>query len=73
MTQFRATTPDTLADNVFQLIGEDWALLTGGTKEKCNPMTVSWGGLGVLWNKNVCFVFVRPQRHTFPERLSRMI
>ncbi len=28
-------------------------------------MTASWGGLGHLWNRDVCFCFVRPQRHTF--------
>ncbi|NLV99347.1 MAG: flavin reductase family protein, partial [Clostridiaceae bacterium] len=31
---------------------------------KVNTMTASWGGLGVLWNKNVAYVFVRPQRYT---------
>ncbi len=30
-----------------------------------NTMTVSWGGAGILWGKEVAFVFVRPQRHTF--------
>ncbi|MBQ8163170.1 MAG: flavin reductase family protein [Clostridia bacterium] len=30
-----------------------------------NFMTVSWGGFGILWGKEVCFVFVRPERHTF--------
>ena len=28
-------------------------------------MTASWGGLGVLWNANVSFAFVRPSRYTF--------
>jgi flavin reductase (DIM6/NTAB) family NADH-FMN oxidoreductase RutF len=28
-------------------------------------MTASWGGLGVLWNKPVATVYVRPQRYTF--------
>ena len=28
-------------------------------------MTASWGGVGILWNKPVAFVFIRPQRHTF--------
>lgn len=42
------------------------ALLTA-VKENgdINTMTVSWGGVGVLWGKRVGFVFVRPQRHTF--------
>ena len=28
-------------------------------------MTVSWGGFGILWGKEVCFVFVRPERYTY--------
>lgn len=28
-------------------------------------MTVSWGGVGVIWNKPSVFVFVRPQRYTY--------
>jgi flavin reductase (DIM6/NTAB) family NADH-FMN oxidoreductase RutF len=28
-------------------------------------MTVSWGGLGVLWGKNTAACFVRPQRYTY--------
>ena len=27
-------------------------------------MTASWGGMGILWNKPVVFVFIRPQRFT---------
>ncbi len=50
--------------NVFNEIGQDWALITAGGKNGFNPMTVSWGGLGVLWNKKVAILFVRPQRYT---------
>ena len=39
-------------------------LITAGNKKKCNTMTASWGGVGVLWNKNVSFIFLRPQRYT---------
>ncbi len=49
----------------FQKIGRDWMLISAGTKEDWNTMTASWGGLGVLWNKPVAFVFVRPTRYTF--------
>jgi len=37
-------------------------------------MTASWGGVGILWNKPVAFVFIRPQRHTFrfTEKNARM-
>ena len=50
--------------NPFIKIGKEWALLTAGTKAKCNTMTVSWGGVGVIWNKNVVYVFVRDSRYT---------
>lgn len=65
MTEFIQCSPYELTQNPFSLIGKDWALLTGGTLGSCNPMTVSWGGLGILWNKPVATVYVRPQRHTF--------
>ncbi len=51
-------------DNFFSKIGNEWALLSSSENGKCNGMTVSWGGIGVLWNKNVFFCFVRPQRYT---------
>ncbi len=57
--------PQDLGDNPFRLIGSDWMLITAGTSEKWNTMTASWGGLGVLWNRPVSFIFVRPTRHTY--------
>lgn len=54
-----------LEKTAFEMIGKDWMLLTAGNSESYNTMTASWGGLGVLWNKNVVFAFVRPQRFTF--------
>ena len=57
--------PRELPDNVIKLIGREWMLITAGTKEKYNMMTASWGGLGVLWYKSVCFIFVRPSRYTY--------
>lgn len=51
-------------ENVFSRIGTDWMLVTAGNKEKCNTMTASWGGVGILWNKPVSFLFIRPQRYT---------
>ena len=54
-------------ENAAKLIGKDWMLLTVWDEEnrRANAMTASWGMLGVLWNKNVCTCFVRPQRHTY--------
>lgn len=54
-----------LKDNFVKILSEDWALLTSGDEDAFNTMTVSWGGIGELWGKDVAFVFVRPQRYTF--------
>jgi flavin reductase (DIM6/NTAB) family NADH-FMN oxidoreductase RutF len=40
-------------------------LITAGDGADWNTMTASWGGLGVLWGRDVAFMFVRPSRHTF--------
>lgn len=52
-------------NDFFKLFNNDWALLTAGTPEKFNTMTVSWGGLGALWSKPVATVYVRPNRYTY--------
>ena len=67
---FEKMDPKALDQNVFSLIGDQWMLITAGTEEKCNTMTASWGGLGVLWGKPVATVYIRPQRYTleFVER-----
>lgn len=46
-------------------LDQEWALLTAGTKEKFNTMTISWGGFGTIWNKPVVTVYVRPTRYTY--------
>lgn len=55
----------TFNENPFELIGEKWTLVTSGIKNDFNTMTASWGGVGVLWRKNVAFTFIRPQRYTY--------
>ena len=50
--------------NPFELIGQKWMLISAGTEDKWNTMTASWGGLGVLWGKNVATCYIRPQRYT---------
>lgn len=57
--------PEELSGNVFRMIGSDWMLISAADGEKFNTMTASWGGMGVLWSKPVCFAFIRPQRYTF--------
>ncbi len=50
--------------NVFELLGKQWFLITAGTPEDCNMMTAAWGGLGVMWHKDVCTIYIRPNRYT---------
>ncbi|MGI6028030.1 MAG: flavin reductase family protein [Candidatus Heteroscillospira sp.] len=56
--------PEEMGQNVFKTLS-DWMLLTAGDRESFNTMTVSWGGLGIIWNKPVATVYVRPQRYTY--------
>ena len=61
---FKSVDPKTLDLNPFAAIGDQWMLVTAGTKEKCNTMTASWGGLGVLWGAPAATCYIRPQRYT---------
>lgn len=56
--------PKALDANLTALLEDRWGLLTVADGEGCNPMTVSWGGVGRLWNLPVVTVYVRPQRYT---------
>lgn len=53
-----------LNENPFKLIGKDWMLITAEKAERTNMMTASWGGLGLLWGKNVATVYIRRSRFT---------
>ncbi len=65
MKNFKEINISNLSLNPFTKIGKEWMLITAGNTENFNTMTASWGGLGVLWNKNVAFTFIRPCRYTF--------
>ena len=65
MSEFKEIAPQEIAENPFKLIGGDWALVTSGSEESFNTMTISWGGVGIMWNKPVTFSFIRPQRYTY--------
>jgi len=64
MHTFQPCPIEMLEFNPFTKIGKEWALITAGTKDKANTMTISWGGMGVLWGKNVVYVFIRDSRYT---------
>jgi flavin reductase (DIM6/NTAB) family NADH-FMN oxidoreductase RutF len=56
-----------LAVQPYPLWDAHWLLLAAGdlAAGRFNVMTVSWGTLGVLWDKPVAQVVVRPHRYTF--------
>ena len=62
----KSVNPYELNENLFGLLDKEWMLITARDAEtgKINTMTASWGGFGILWNKPVAFVFIRPQRYT---------
>ena len=49
---------------VVDLWMNQWLLLTAGTMDECNMMTVAWGSIGYMWNKPFAQIVVRPQRYT---------
>ncbi len=73
MDMFKETKCEELTESPFKLIGSDWMIITAGSPQSFNLMTAAWGGLGVLWQANVGFCFVRPTRYTysFMERSDR--
>jgi len=64
MNKFKEIKPEELDKSPFQLIGNDWMLITAEKENKINTMTASWGGFGVIFRKNVVFIVIRPQRYT---------
>lgn len=61
---FREIHLNELSFNPFSKIGSQWMLITAGDENGFNTMTASWGGLGVIWGKNVATTYIRPQRYT---------
>ena len=53
-----------LSVDVVNLWMNQWLLLTAGTIDDCNMMTVAWGSIGCMWSKPFAQVVVRPQRYT---------
>lgn len=64
MEGFRRLSPEEFDVSAFRLIGKDWLLITTEALGRSNAMTASWGGMGVMWNKPVLYLVIRPQRFT---------
>jgi flavin reductase (DIM6/NTAB) family NADH-FMN oxidoreductase RutF len=54
-----------LSLDVVDLWSKQWLVLTAGTAEDCNMMTVAWGSIGCMWAKPFAQIVVRPGRHTY--------
>lgn len=61
---FKEIAIEDLQLNPFQKISRQWMLITAGDELESNTMTASWGGLGIMWGKNVATAYIRPQRYT---------
>lgn len=61
---FQEINLEELQFNPFHKIAKEWMLITAGDENKSNTMTASWGGLGIMWGKNIATVYIRPQRYT---------
>jgi flavin reductase (DIM6/NTAB) family NADH-FMN oxidoreductase RutF len=62
--KFQEISIETLEFNPFNKISKEWMLITAGDEKKSNTMTASWGGVGIMWGKNVVTAYIRPQRYT---------
>ena len=54
---------------VFQMFNDRWALVTAGSIEDYNTMTIAWGSMGTIWGpphqgKPILTVYVSPARYT---------
>ena len=61
---FKEIAIEDLQLNPFQKISRQWMLITAGDELESNTMTASWGGLGIMWGKNVATAYIRSQRYT---------
>ena len=61
---FQEIAIESFSCNPFTKISKEWMLITAGDEKKSNTMTASWGGLGIMWGKNIATVYIRPQRYT---------
>ncbi|NCB05657.1 MAG: flavin reductase family protein [Clostridia bacterium] len=61
---FRKLEAKELDGNAFRMFDDGWALITAGTPESFNTMTIAWGCVGWLWYKPVCITYVRESRYT---------
>ncbi len=65
MENFRKANIEDFQTKPLSVLRKEWGLLTAGTLEDFNMMTIGWGYFGTMWNKPVFGAVVRPNRHTY--------
>ena len=65
MSEFKLCSIVDLDKSFSELIGKRYALVTASSDGELNMMTASWGSMGIMWNKNIVNMVVRPSRHTY--------
>lgn len=64
MSLFKEINIKNFSPNPFE-IKDKWMLIsTAKADGTVNTMTASWGSFGIMWNKEVVFIVIRPQRFT---------
>ena len=53
-----------IKENLWSKLNKEWGLITAGSLDDLNTMTVSWGAFGTLWYKDMLTVYIRASRHT---------
>ena len=64
LSQYEEIKPEEFQAKPFELFHKEWALITAGTPEKCNSMTISWGGTGTYMSVPITNIYVRQERYT---------
>ena len=61
---FKKVSVSELKVNPFTAFAKDWALVSAGTPEENNTMTIGWGAMGTVWGKSAVTVYIRESRYT---------
>lgn len=62
--EWHSVDPKDFTTQPVDLFDNRWMALTVGNQTSANSMTISWGSLGVLWNKPIVIVYVSEDRFT---------
>ena len=61
------STPQAIKEAQLAFVDEidgQWGLVTAGSIDDFNTMTIGWGSAGTLWGRPIVTVYVHPWRHT---------